>query len=723
MEATEVQDIPISPNAAGGQKRSRGYGEELKGLTPDRESDAGESPSAKRPRRSSHGSDLDKSRLDDLDDGEIVESSVAGQAEAQPDQPQTGADSQPDLPQPQQAPLDKPAADVAQPEGESAELAPAEPPAATAENAPAKVKQDKDKSRPSNGWNQGVGLGLRTSFAKPTPKTSGTNSPAVPPPVEPPSIVTFQVMNQDWTVNAASFEQVACGKELDHALHFSAAFWRKWMQQNLGRIVCAVQEENHTSLATIKKPGQRVKVIRNAMNAIVGTSGGILTGIKKDKTAVRETTKKVFDELSPKMLDPLIIYSAKQQEAGSDGSAKLPEPQETLPVHKKTQPVETQPAEAQPAAQVPSPEVHSAEVQPAGVPAEVVPAVPAADIPALPTEELEHRKLYFPGSESSPVFCIHCVSTKHESDSCPQFICQFCESAEHTRYACPAKQRCTKCHQTGHEKASCQEKIALAKDEREPCVFCGISHLEDQCAELWRSFNHAEVDIRKVKVIPTFCYTCGNEGHYGPECGLATRGPELTAALRIWSSSIRDLYIDPDSPNAAIAWAGADPSQIKAGQNFNIRGQAKKKTHVYYVSSDDSDDGFIHEPVQKPGPRGNIQINTNLSHAAPPKRGGGFSNLRRPESQRRQGQREFSPPPPPPPAYQQAFGSWNPPLPSGPPPPLPEAYTFQGNTGALPYPPPGTLPPRPANQGPRNGGGSSQSRNRPRRGRGRGGNR
>lgn len=704
MESAEGSAGPNSPNATSGQKRTRAYGEELKGLTPDRESDAGESPSAKRRRRSSSESVPEIAHANDLDDGEIVESSVAGQAAPQPE---TAADPGTDVPQPdsngqpETASRNEPAADVSSSEQQSADSHPVEaqpsPSASGAESS--KSKQDKEKSHASSGGNQGVGLSLRTSFAKAPPKANASKSEA-----SSPTIVSFPMMNKDWNINAARFEQLVCDNELNHGERFRPHFWRNWMRDNLERIILAFQEENDFSLFSVSSSAKRVKLIRNAMNALVGPSGGILIGTKKDKASARGAAKPVFDELTPKMIK-LAKESTKQHETASGG--------DTEPVESSSKQQGTVPEDSTTPSDHQETSADEGEVEQS-----VHDEVSASDIPPLTADELEHRMLYFPGSENKPIFCIHCVSTKHGSDSCPQLVCQFCASAEHTRYRCPTKQRCTKCHQMGHANSTCQEKIALAREEREPCVICASAHTEDQCAEIWKSFNPTAVEIKKVKTIPSFCYTCGNEGHYGPECGLAVKGKGLAVDLRIWSSAIRDSYIDPASPNSALAWTELDPNQIKPGQNFNIRGQATKKTHVYYVSSDDSDDGFIHEPVQKTGSRGNIQINTNLSRPGPPKRGG-FSSLRRPESQRRQGQREFSPPPPPPPAYYQANGSWNPPLPSGPPPPMPEAYTFQGNTASLPHPPPGTLPPRPSNQqGSRNVSGGRG--HRPRRGRGRG---
>ncbi|KAM0808876.1 hypothetical protein AB5N19_09219 [Seiridium cardinale] len=711
MEVDEVT-TKNSSEIATGQKRPRDFGEELKGLTPDRESNAPDSPSAKRVRRSSEEGENGHPPSDSLDDGEIVETSAPSQhlplsdsatseqtglqpsvPASQPD-PESHADPVPD----QIVSQDEPAVpeQALSPDFVSGEEhqstvdpnpSPDEPGQTASTPSPVETKQNAETSDNSAGWNQGVGLGLRTSFGKAPDKQPKANVPT-----SSPGIVSFPMMNKDWRIDASKFEQVTCDFELDHAERSKPQFWRRWMMENLEHLIIVLQEHNDFSLDSLKKPTQKVKMIRNALVALLHPAGGVLHGTKKDKALARGVAQPVFDELNIKAVNKRLKKLSTPQgiadqtnEAGSEGNEE-PQEDEKYKLQQESASVD---------------DIEAGEVQ--------------AEDQSPPTpEELEHRKLYFPGSENYPIFCIHCVSTRHISGNCPQLACQFCSSREHTRYGCPRKQRCSKCRQVGHTKDTCQEKLSLTTEEMEPCAYCGSAHTEDQCIQVWKSFNPAEVEIKKVKTIPAFCYTCGQEGHYGPECGLAVQGDEAESGLSIWSAALRDFYIDPNSANVAIAWVGLDTNKITPGQNMSIRGLSKKQTHVYYVSSDgESDDGFIHDPVQKPPQRGNIQINTSSSRPAP--RRGGFSSLRRPESQRRQDQREFSPPPPPPQELFQAHGDWQPPLPAGPPPPLPGAYTFQGNT--LPHAPPGTLPPRPGPQGFRNANGSSQ--NGSKRGRGR----
>ncbi|RWA08005.1 hypothetical protein EKO27_g7097 [Xylaria grammica] len=120
-----------------------------------------------------------------------------------------------------------------------------------------------------------------------------------------------------------------------------------------------------------------------------------------------------------------------------------------------------------------------------------------------------------------------------------------------------------------------------------------------------------------------------------------------------------------------------DPSrQITKGE-FHIPGRATRKTHTYFVSSEESEEDLIHPLVKKPVSRGEIRIASNIGTANGNSRG-------------RSGNHK----------------SWQPPLPPGTPPPLAEhgpRRPFQSASS-------GTLPPRPQ---PFSHGGSS--------GRGRGG--
>ncbi|KAH6655898.1 hypothetical protein BKA67DRAFT_251620 [Truncatella angustata] len=721
-----------SPESATGQKRSRDYVEELRGLTPDRNSDGEDDHAAKRARteedKAQHD-DLARDAQSDLDDGEIVEASTPDRHALPPNtmakrpaEPQNVAPIPPkdeavqkstqDYLAPQTLPVPPEVA------GSTEVMPPEDLPAATesdrsiGEHAQAKIpqsatetQQSAEKAKTKSDPNQGVGLGLRTSFAKaPKKQAKGDISkPAL-------GVLEFPTANRDWKIDATKFDQILCDHELDRGDCFEPKFWKQWMQNNLARVLQALQEDNGPEFDSISKPAQRVKVVRNAMFALLQPVGGVLYGTKKNMNTVRLVAQPTFDDgLTGKMINKTLTGAKKSNSTAAhdhqDAADASAEPEGEKQDNAEDKIISSKQEASQ-----------ESDVEPGEVSSD--------ESPVLSPEEIEHRKLYFPGSENYHRFCIHCVSSKHNSSSCPQPICQSCGSRDHTRYGCHATERCGKCFQLGHTTATCQEKLALAKGEREPCAYCRLAHTEEQCAAIWKSFNHAEVKVKKVKAIPSFCYICGQDGHYGPECGLNSGRTEMDSDLSIWSSAIRDMYVDPSSADAAIAWAGLNAAPSQPGQDFHIRGQAKKQSHVFYVSSDDSDDGFIHEPVRRAPSRGNIQINTNASRPAP--RRGGFSSLRADESRRRENQREFTPPPAPPLEDYYSYAPWQPPLPAGPPPALPpprlpDTYTFQGQRDqpALPRAPPGSLPPRPVNQGPsRNFSGSSQ--NGAKRGGGRG---
>ncbi|KAF3058699.1 Protein AIR2 [Daldinia childiae] len=309
-------------------------------------------------------------------------------------------------------------------------------------------------------------------------------------------------------------------------------------------------------------------------------------------------------------------------------------------------------------------------------------------------DELRQQRRYFPWAEDPAQHCLSCSGIGHHAHECPQRNCKFCGSQEHALFGCPTKQRCSKCRQLGHSSASCEEKLALASDEQGGCAICGAGHAEEWCSEIWRSFAPTTDSHPKVKDVPAFCYTCGGEGHYGPECGLPDRGDKVTGKTT-WSQANRLLYIDQNSQNTAIAWVGVDRKE-----DFHILGRARKQIHTHFISSDESEEELVHAPIRKSETRSQIRIASNIGSL------GQSSNRTRSrrnndQSYRRQNEREFSPPPPP--SYSQGNGnsSWQPPLPPGPPPPS-QRNGYQGSLPSAPT----SLPPRPPafNQSPSRGG-------------------
>lgn len=286
----------------------------------------------------------------------------------------------------------------------------------------------------------------------------------------------------------------------------------------------------------------------------------------------------------------------------------------------------------------------------------------------LPPESLGHLQRYYPGIPEDAVFCVLCTSTAHRQDACPSKICRFCQAQDHPAHFCPTRKRCLICKQLGHPVEDCQEKLSRAPGEDTECAFCqGGDHEEENCVVFRRSFRPGENDIRRVKSIPIYCYSCGAEGHFGTQCGLS-RESSRPVLQEIWSQENCQRYVDQNSTEVAIVLdptSGPHASSWGADDRPNFGGKSMARpTHVVFEDDDDDDEeGFIRPPVQRPPPLGQIRFQSNnvgapgTTTAVPGGRGG--------RNQRNGGRRPKAPA--------------NPPLPPGPPPPLP----------------PQNLPPRP----------------------------
>ncbi|KAI2640004.1 hypothetical protein GGS21DRAFT_487742 [Xylaria nigripes] len=246
-------------------------------------------------------------------------------------------------------------------------------------------------------------------------------------------------------------------------------------------------------------------------------------------------------------------------------------------------------------------------------------AQPKSPARASPNEELRLQAKYFPGAEDSLQYCLSCSDIGHTSQLCPLLKCRFCER-NHNSFGCPTRQRCDKCRQIGHSVDRCQEKLALAPDELGGCAFCSGNHQDQNCFQIWKSFRPSGSNMKKVKIIPIFCYECGGNDHYGPECALSDKSGDVSDNTT-WSRSNHDLYIDPESVDVATAWTDVDPNQIAKG-GFHILGRATRTSHTYFVSSDESED-LIHPPVTKPPGRGEIKIGSSIGTAGGNLRGRG----------------------------------------------------------------------------------------------------
>lgn len=629
---TQVSPGSFEPsgNDSAPQKRAYDYGEELKGVgSSGDETSRGSTPSAKRLRRTSN-SDAGNSKggnSEDLDDGEIVESPLPSRVTP----PVSTAPSYqvPDAPN---APISISSEDSETDVSPEANQELDETREADDENDP--VNPQKDESTPSAtvdhpqaslpGWNHGIQLGTRTGFGA-KPANSFFAKPNQQTEKEKKRVrsrdrvSSFEASNATWNFPLDA-------PEINAPANISEedGYWNALLNDLVVRLVRA--NDDRADRLTYK-------VVRAGWSVYFTRKMDFLKGTKKHAIATRLVAQDFMASLDKNTIDALLLDARQRQ-----------------PVNPP-----------------PDDDVGLTDSGPLGG-----------------EDELHLQKKYFPSADDPSRYCLSCAGTGHTTQACPEPSCRFCDGKTHTSFGCPTRRRCKKCRQIGHTIDACQEKLALAPDELGGCAFCSADHEDEDCPEIWRScFKPSESNTKKVKAIPAFCYTCGAEGHYGPECSLPEKGGR-SANNGSWSKANRDLYVDPESEDIAIAWVGIDTSQITKGE-FHIPGRATRKTHTHFVSSDESeDDDLIHAPIKRPQARGGIRIASNIGNTNGSSRGRGGGHQ-----------------------------SWQPPLPPGPPPPLTgngPRQSFQSGSST-------TLPQRPQSYG--HGRGSGRGRG-PYRGRGRG---
>jgi protein AIR1/2 len=684
------------------RKRSRDHGEVLKGLTPNRDSD-GEASNSSTSKRVKLGNEDERADVDESADRAAVGSHEDDKARLQI----------------------------------------------------ANGEDDADVSIPTSqkGWNRGVSLAQRTSFgggskAKTMPSASSAGGLAsqsntarssdelsphnveppdgededdasegeVSKPSSPPNApgttqgagseprpLIFKIYKQEWALPSKTFARVKCrrGEELQ------APYWTKFLSENLEKLIDLIIKSNQDKKKDIDRD-----VVLAAFSALLKPGNGFLVGAKDKKKTAKAAAFSAFSKLQTSMLNDILsqrgISKKGSRSSGVVSPAQNGIPQDAGPFNEDQQ--------------------DKAEIGVLKDEAKTSTVAEDRDLDDHADDMHRQHALYFPSADDAPMNCLHCARTSHQSDECPELACHFCGSESHSRFGCPTKQRCSKCHQIGHPMTSCTEKLSLARAEWPPCVFCGADHLEEACNELVRSYYPPDSGSKKVQEIARFCYHCGALGHYGPEC-MVKGSTAPTAGHTSWSKSNRDLYVDATSTDVALAVASglADFGQVEP--DFHIRGHAKRPTHVYVISSDDESEGdFLKPPVPKQKRPGDIRIASNISQGT--QQSGGRA---RKQSNRRQNERDFSPPPPPPHGYagNGNRNGWQPPLPPGPPPPS-NGYGGNGTGpghGWQPPVPPGPPPPNnnrhggsrhQQQQGPRHHGNSRQN-NRAGRGGGGGG--
>jgi len=225
--------------------------------------------------------------------------------------------------------------------------------------------------------------------------------------------------------------------------------------------------------------------------------------------------------------------------------------------------------------------------------------------------EIENALLgkYFPPVDGvlAKLRCLACAETTHSTIDCPALSCTAC-GGNHTTFQCRKYQLCNRCRQRGHSSSDCTEKLLPSKDELS-CDMCGSkSHIETHCQLIWRSFVAKPEEIKPRLNVPVYCYFCGDNGHYGGECGL--NNEVSSSGGDTWSRSAR-MTVTP-TINA--------PRK----KDFSIRGKANDP-----ITLDDSEDDveFIRAKVNNPpvsrrrdygpGSGGQVSFDNTARTAAP----------------------------------------------------------------------------------------------------------
>lgn len=247
-----------------------------------------------------------------------------------------------------------------------------------------------------------------------------------------------------------------------------------------------------------------------------------------------------------------------------------------------------------------------------------------------PEVELGRRRRYFPQVSDDAVFCLTCAQYGHKTAACPETTCKYCHG-DHFKYECLTRQRCIKCKQLGHPKGSCPEKLAVAPGEAAmQCAVCEFhDHTEKNCSELWQTYRPQSGNVKKVRSLPVFCYCCGNEGHFGGDCGLADPS---TPPTKTWTMATASFYIDHESNEDALTYKDYLPPPPASSKPVIPGRSIKPQSHVVYESDDSGEVdgfGFLHAPAagqiknqkqskkqQKQGAGTKIQIKSNINFGA-----------------------------------------------------------------------------------------------------------
>ena len=185
--------------------------------------------------------------------------------------------------------------------------------------------------------------------------------------------------------------------------------------------------------------------------------------------------------------------------------------------------------------------------------------------------EQELQRRYF--SITNPaclVRCLCCGAEGHMEGDCPLLTCVHCGALDqHFAGACPAYQKCGRCRQCGHEAVTCMYFSMSASALGDTCDVCGRSgHVEEECAELWRTFSTNEGSVKKIpkRAMRKGCYNCGSSAHWGDDCiSLPLHVRRLTGLNQTWSAEHANIFIEDAEVRHSVAVEGNG-----GGRNYQL---------------------------------------------------------------------------------------------------------------------------------------------------------
>ncbi|KAI9882550.1 MAG: hypothetical protein M1823_005697 [Watsoniomyces obsoletus] len=274
------------------------------------------------------------------------------------------------------------------------------------------------------------------------------------------------------------------------------------------------------------------------------------------------------------------------------------------------------------------------------------------------------------GLETMPVRCLCCGVAGHGQDDCPELNCKWCGEIGQ------------------HFSSTCKNAVKDIPEDGElsDCPICGeTGHKKKACDMIWRTFNPATTEVRRVKKLPMSCYNCGSNLHYGMECKLKLTKTHGRSIVKTFSMANASQYIDETSTGQAISLLAS-----KYPQGPLRRREPNGKDQEEWQSEDDPE-GFIRPKVARDDGQG-FQIRgkgrrnkrekrsdpkpqeTSIDTYPPPRSahgpGSSFNDMGERSAQEsslsfrgndgRSRQDSYNP--------QHGGDSWRPPLPAGPPP-------------------------------------------------------